>query len=165
MTGCATSTSHIHAKHHKHHRSPSTTTLPLRERTNPEDSLLVQSFVVTTERTSVILGQPCPSGVQGKQATTVMFIRHSLECYRRYRSLGTHPRLTFQAQLLHNQEGVNAEKGGFRKISSRAFFGRTGRCYSSWYGIPRTLRHNLIIECFNRFECFTLLILYCTSSK
>ena len=40
----------------------------------------------------------------------------------KYRSLGTPPRLTFQARLLHNQEGANnAEKGGFRKISSRAF--------------------------------------------
>ena len=48
--------------------------------------------------------------------------------YRKYRSLGTHPRLIFQARLLHNQEGANAEKGGFRKISSRAFFRRIGRC-------------------------------------
>ena len=45
--------------------------------------------------------------------------------YRKYRSLGTPPRLTFQTRLLHNQEGVNAEKGGFRKILSRAFFRRT----------------------------------------
>ena len=30
--------------------------------------------------------------------------------------LGTPPRLTFQARLLHNREGANAEKGGFRKI-------------------------------------------------
>ena len=51
-------------------------------------------------------------------------------------SLGTPPintintinRLTFQARLLHNQEGANAEKDGYRKISSRAFFRRTGRC-------------------------------------
>ena len=48
--------------------------------------------------------------------------------YRKYRSLGTPPRLTFQARLLHNQEGANVEKGGFRKISSRAFFRRIGRC-------------------------------------
>ena len=48
--------------------------------------------------------------------------------YRKYRSLGTPPRLTFQVRLLHNQEGANAEKGGFRKISSRAFFRRIGRC-------------------------------------
>ena len=41
--------------------------------------------------------------------------------YRKYRSLRTPPTLAFQAQLLHNQEGVIAEKGGFRKISSRAF--------------------------------------------
>ena len=47
---------------------------------------------------------------------------------RKYRSLGTTPRLTFQARLLHNQEDANAEKGGFRKISSRAFFRRIGRC-------------------------------------
>ena len=47
--------------------------------------------------------------------------------YRKDRSLGTPPRLTFQARLL-NQEGANAEKGGFRKISSRAFFRRIGRC-------------------------------------
>ena len=40
----------------------------------------------------------------------------------KYRNLGTPPRLTFQARLLHNQEGANAEKGGFRTISSRAFF-------------------------------------------
>ena len=51
--------------------------------------------------------------------------RRSLVCYyRKYRSLGTPPRRTFQARLLHNQEGANAEKGGFRKISSRAFFRR-----------------------------------------
>ena len=43
-------------------------------------------------------------------------------------SLGTPSRLTFQARLLHNQEGANAEKGCFRKISSRAFFRRIGRC-------------------------------------
>ena len=48
--------------------------------------------------------------------------------YRKYRSLGTPPTLTFQARLLHNQEGANAEKGGFREISSRAFFRRIGRC-------------------------------------
>ena len=44
-------------------------------------------------------------------------------------SLGTSPRLTFQARLLHNnQEGVSVEKNGFRKISSRVFFRRIGRC-------------------------------------
>ena len=48
--------------------------------------------------------------------------------YRKCRSLGTPPRVTFQARLLHNQEGANAEKGGFRKTSSRAFFRRIGRC-------------------------------------
>ena len=48
--------------------------------------------------------------------------------YRKHRSLGTPPRLTFQARLLHNREGANAEEGGFRKISSRALFRRTGRC-------------------------------------
>ena len=48
--------------------------------------------------------------------------------YLKYRSLGTPPRLTFKARLLHNQEGANVEMGGFRKISSRAFFRRTGRC-------------------------------------
>ena len=43
--------------------------------------------------------------------------------------LGTPPRLTFQARLLHNQEGANAEKGGYRKVSSKAFFNRRiGRC-------------------------------------
>ena len=47
---------------------------------------------------------------------------------RKYRSLGTPPRPTFQARLLHNQEGINAERGGFRKVASRAFFRRTGRC-------------------------------------
>ena len=51
-----------------------------------------------------------------------------LDRYRRYRSLATPSRLTFQARLLHNQESDNAEKGGFRKISSRAFFRRIGRC-------------------------------------
>ena len=40
-------------------------------------------------------------------------------------------RPTFQARLLHNQEGANAEKGDFRKISSRAFFGCIGRCSHS----------------------------------
>ena len=55
-------------------------------------------------------------------------IQDCLGTYREYRSLGTPPRLTFQARLLHNQEGANAEKGGFRKISSRAFFRRIGRC-------------------------------------
>ena len=44
--------------------------------------------------------------------------------YRKDQSLGTLPRLTFQARLLHNQEGANAEKGGFQKISSRGFFFR-----------------------------------------
>ena len=29
--------------------------------------------------------------------------------YRKYRSLGTPPRLTFQVRLLHNQEDVNTE--------------------------------------------------------
>ena len=48
--------------------------------------------------------------------------------YLKYRSLGTPPRLTFQARLLHNQENANAEKSGFRKISSKAFFKRIGRC-------------------------------------
>ena len=33
--------------------------------------------------------------------------------YRKYRSLGTPPRLAFRAQFLHNQEGANAEIGGF----------------------------------------------------
>ena len=51
-----------------------------------------------------------------------------IQNYRNCRSLRTPPRLTFQARLLHNQEGANAEKGGFRKISSRAFFRRIGRC-------------------------------------
>ena len=48
--------------------------------------------------------------------------------YRKYRSLGTPSRLTFHVRLLHNQEGVNSEKGRFRKISSGAFFRRIGRC-------------------------------------
>ena len=30
--------------------------------------------------------------------------------YRKYRSLGTPPRLTFQARLLHNQENVNTDR-------------------------------------------------------
>ena len=51
-----------------------------------------------------------------------------LQDYRKYRSLDTPRRLTFQARLLHNQEGPNVEKGGFRKISSRAFFRHIGRC-------------------------------------
>ena len=41
---------------------------------------------------------------------------------RLYWSRGTPPTLTFQARLLHNEEGDNAEKGGFQKILSRAFF-------------------------------------------
>ena len=36
--------------------------------------------------------------------------------YRKYRSLGTTPRLTFQARLLHNQEGP---------MSTRVVFGRS----------------------------------------
>ena len=33
----------------------------------------------------------------------------------RINSLGTPPRLTFQARLLHNQEGANAEKAVFER--------------------------------------------------
>ena len=32
------------------------------------------------------------------------------EAYRKYRSLGTTPRLSFQARLLHNQEDVNTDR-------------------------------------------------------
>ena len=42
--------------------------------------------------------------------------------------LGTPPRLTFQARLLHNHVGANAENGSFRNILSRAFFRHIGRC-------------------------------------
>ena len=35
---------------------------------------------------------------------------------RKHRSLGTPPRLTFQARLLHNQEGSIAEKGDFERF-------------------------------------------------
>ena len=67
-------------------------------------------------------------------------------------SLGTPPintinRLTFQARLLHNQEGANADKGGFRKISSRAFF-KTYRSVvftSSWLWSNRAWKVNLLI--------------------
>ena len=51
--------------------------------------------------------------------------------YRKYRSLGTPTRLTFQARLLHNQEGDNAEKGGFPK---RAVFERSRRQLFWAYG-------------------------------
>ena len=47
-------------------------------------------------------------------------MRHKQYVCSKYRSLGTPPRLTFQARLLHNQEGANAGKGGSRKILSRA---------------------------------------------
>ena len=33
-----------------------------------------------------------------------------VEGYRKYRSLGTSPRLTFQARLLHHQEDVNTDR-------------------------------------------------------
>ena len=70
---------------------------------------------------------PPDRALQGspRQYPLPLACRHPPE---RCRSLGTHPRLTFQTRLLHNQEGVNAEKGGFRKTSSRAFFRRIGRC-------------------------------------
>ena len=83
--------------------------------------------------------------------------------YRKYRSLGTPPKLTFQARLLNNQKRADGEKGSFRKISSRAFFRGIGRCshplgcgaiepgksvqgvcqYSDTYGIPRSSRRGL----------------------
>ena len=67
-------------------------------------------------------------------ATRVLLKPHPIiiivDYYRKYQSLDTPPRLTSQARLLHNLEGTNAEKGGSRKISSRAFFRRIGRCSS-----------------------------------
>ena len=36
--------------------------------------------------------------------------RRKVRKYRKYRSLGTTPRLTFQARLLHNQEDVNTDR-------------------------------------------------------
>ena len=41
--------------------------------------------------------------------------------YRKYRSLGTPPRLTFQARLLHNQVDVNTDRHVQRKLSTRSF--------------------------------------------
>ena len=48
--------------------------------------------------------------------------------YRKYRSLGTRPGLTFQARLLHNQEDVNTDvytskESSRRDISKTARFG------------------------------------------
>ena len=34
----------------------------------------------------------------------------------KYRSLGAPPRLTFQARLLHNEEGGQRRKGGFERF-------------------------------------------------
>ena len=42
----------------------------------------------------------------------------SVHQYRKYRSLGTPPRLTFQARLLHNQEDVNTERNVYGKLST-----------------------------------------------
>ena len=61
----------------------------------------------------------------GQKVTPPIFV---LGVSSEYRSLGAPPRLAFQARIFHNPEGVNAEKGGFRKISSRYFFRRVGRC-------------------------------------
>ena len=44
--------------------------------------------------------------------------------YRKYRSLGTPPRLTFQARLLHNQEDVNTDRYVKRQLSTRSFENR-----------------------------------------
>ena len=45
---------------------------------------------------------------RGCVKTSILTVLH--HTYRKYRSLGTSPRLTFQARLLHNQEDVNTDR-------------------------------------------------------
>ena len=42
--------------------------------------------------------------------TVILLFFVGTKRYRKYRSLGTPPRLTFQARLLHNQEDVNTDR-------------------------------------------------------
>ena len=47
--------------------------------------------------------------------------------YRKYRSLGTPPRLIFQARVLHNQEDVTTDRYVERKLSTKFFENRSFR--------------------------------------
>ena len=103
--------------------------LPCPSLTLPLQSRFRSRPILVSAPVPVSIPAPIPVPIPISSAALVPVpVPVHVDIYRKHRSLGTPPRLTFQARLLHNQEGANAEKGGFRKISSRAFFRRIGRC-------------------------------------
>ena len=93
--------------------------------TRKKKSMQYAVYIRSCRRTPSVRQSVSQPANQSRQWCHCLF--PSFYYYRKYRSLGPPPRLTFQARLLHNQEDVNTDRCVQSKLSTRSFENRPFR--------------------------------------